>query len=192
MAHIDRLTTRYARALYSHAADRGQQEEVLRQLRLLSAALQKRPDLQVMLQHPEVADEAKVAELKQIIQDRESVASATEDFLKLVVENDRPEVLRAAPDAFLQLWDEARGVQRAYVRTAVSLSDDDKDSLKQALRRLAAKDVVLEIEVDGDLIGGFSVRMDDHFIDGTIRGRLDRILENARKRATAARSTREI
>lgn len=192
MAHINRLTTRYARALYSHAADRGEQQDVLRQLRLVSAALQQRPELEVMLQHPEVSDEAKTGELKQIIQDRESVATATDDFLTLVVEHNRPEVLVAAPDAFLQLWDQDRGVQRAYVRSAAPLSEDHKDRLKEALRRLVGKDVVVEVEIDEDLIGGFSVRMDDRFIDGTIRGRLDRILQNAQRRAAAARSRREI
>lgn len=190
--HIDRLTKRYARALYRHAAKQGDQEAVWADLQALADGLQQRPDLQVVLEHPDISAQAKVRKLREIIDTGGRISETTAKFLRLVVENRRPRVLPAAAAAFLQQWDADRGVRRALVRTARELTDENRAALKDALKRLTGSEVVLDIEVDEDLIGGFSVRIGDRVFDGTIKKRFDRITEAVARRVQKARQQREI
>jgi F-type H+-transporting ATPase subunit delta len=73
---------------------------------------------------------------------------------------------------FIELWDEERGIERAVVRTAVALSDEERANLATELARSSGKQVQLESEVDPSLIGGVVIRIGDRLIDGSTRTRL--------------------
>jgi F-type H+-transporting ATPase subunit delta len=61
----------------------------------------------------------------------------------------------------------------ALVTVAVPLTDDQRDRLTGALRRLYGHEVHLNIELDPTVLGGIRVRIGDEVIDGTIASRLD-------------------
>ncbi len=61
----------------------------------------------------------------------------------------------------------------ALVKTAVALSDEQRDRLSAALAAQYGHDVHLNIELDPTVLGGLSIQIGDEAIDGTIAGRLD-------------------
>lgn len=185
--HIDRLTKKYARALYRHAAKRDDQQRVLEDLRALSDALQAQPEFRAFLENPEIPADAKSEKLRELIATDGEILQTTNDFIRLVVKNGRPEVLPPAAESFLEEWDDDRGVKRAHVRTARPLSSEHQADLKEALERLVDSEVVLDIEQDADLIAGFSVRIGDQFFDGTLKERFERITEAVARRKQKAR-----
>lgn len=73
---------------------------------------------------------------------------------------------------FIELWDEHRGIERAVVRTAVPLSDAEREAIAAQLAQASGKQVQLESEVDPSLIGGAVIRIGDRLIDGSTRTRL--------------------
>ncbi|GAA4060245.1 F0F1 ATP synthase subunit delta [Nonomuraea soli] len=63
----------------------------------------------------------------------------------------------------------------AVVRSAVELTDAQKQRLAAWLRNSYGRDVHLNVEVDPRVIGGFSVRVGDEIIDTTIVGRIEEV-----------------
>ncbi|MFI0422176.1 F0F1 ATP synthase subunit delta [Spongiactinospora sp. 9N601] len=63
----------------------------------------------------------------------------------------------------------------AVVRSAVALSDGQKQRLAALLRDSYGRDVHLNVEVDPRVIGGFSVRVGDEVIDTTIAARIEEV-----------------
>ena len=64
----------------------------------------------------------------------------------------------------------ARSIAR--VRTSVPLTLDQESRLAASLSRIYGRDVVLQIEVDRELLGGLIVHIDDDVIDGSVASRL--------------------
>jgi F-type H+-transporting ATPase subunit delta len=73
---------------------------------------------------------------------------------------------------FGELWDEERGIERAIVRTAVPITDTERETIAAQLARSSGKQVQLEAEVDPSLIGGAVIRVGDRLVDGSTRTRL--------------------
>ncbi|MEO3791062.1 F0F1 ATP synthase subunit delta [Nonomuraea sp. B10E15] len=63
----------------------------------------------------------------------------------------------------------------AVVRTAVELTDAQRERLMAWLRTSYGRDVHLNVEVDKRVLGGFSVRIGDEIIDTTIVGRIEEV-----------------
>ncbi|MSQ41554.1 MAG: ATP synthase F1 subunit delta [Dehalococcoidia bacterium] len=76
-----------------------------------------------------------------------------------------------------ELWDAERGVERAEVRTAVPLDDEQRRRMAQRLSARSGRTVEIEAVVDPALLGGAVIRIGDRLIDGSTRGRLRELRE---------------
>ena len=67
--------------------------------------------------------------------------------------------------------------KRMQVRvvSARELEDDQADRLREALEKRFDKAVILESEIDDSLLGGAVIYAGGEVIDGSLRGRLDRM-----------------
>jgi F-type H+-transporting ATPase subunit delta len=79
---------------------------------------------------------------------------------------------------FQRIAAERRSRVVATVRSAVALTDAEKDRLADVLARQAGREVHLNVVIDPAVVGGVSVELGDEVIDGTVVGRL----EDARRR----------
>ena len=61
----------------------------------------------------------------------------------------------------------------AEVRTAVELTDDQRERLRKALGEATGREVELKVIVDESVVGGVVARVGDQVIDGSIRRRLE-------------------
>lgn len=61
----------------------------------------------------------------------------------------------------------------ANVRVAVPMTPEQTARMSRTLARLYGQQVVLQIEIDPEVIGGVAVRVGDEIIDGTVANRLD-------------------
>lgn len=68
------------------------------------------------------------------------------------------------------------GVQNAPLQveviTAVALSDEEKDKLKNSIKSFYDRDVVINERIDEDVLGGIKVKIGNDIIDGTVKDRL--------------------
>lgn len=76
----------------------------------------------------------------------------------------------------------------AWVRSAVPLTEEERERLKRRLREHFGQEFVLRVEVDPSLIGGLVVRAKDQVFDGSVAGRLDALGERLRTAVEEQRS----
>jgi F-type H+-transporting ATPase subunit delta len=96
-------------------------------------------------------------------------------FLAILSENGRLDYLPEIATRFEELKAEAENVADAEVVSASELDERQKERLAGALRKRLSRDVRLHCRVDPSLVGGAVVRSGDLLIDGSLKGRLERL-----------------
>ena len=87
----------------------------------------------------------------------------------------RVELLPAVVREFRRLHARQEGVVEASVTSAVALDEAAQAALQERLSALTGQSVAMHLDVDPSLLGGVSVRIGDRLIDGSVRGRLERL-----------------
>jgi len=95
------------------------------------------------------------------------------NFLRLLVENDRVNVLPEISQHFEALKAEVENTVDVIVTSAVPLDDSQRQEITEALKKRLGRDVRLQTEVDENLIGGAVISAGDVVIDGSLRARLE-------------------
>jgi F-type H+-transporting ATPase subunit delta len=94
------------------------------------------------------------------------------NFLKLLLEYDRVDVLPQIAERFDQLKADVENTVDVTVTSAVALNDAQKAEITAALKTRLGRDVTLTTATDETLIGGAVIRAGDVVIDGSLRARL--------------------
>jgi F-type H+-transporting ATPase subunit delta len=78
---------------------------------------------------------------------------------------------------FLRLYNRRAGIVEATATSAAPLAQDEVRTLRDRIATIAGagRQVDLQLEVDPSLLGGITVRLGDTLIDGSVRGRLERL-----------------
>lgn len=97
------------------------------------------------------------------------------NLVLLLVQRGRIEQLPRVAEEFRRLDDDRQGIVHAKVTSAGPLTDTEVRALTARLEQMTGGRVALETDVDESLLGGVVVRVGDRLIDGSVRGRLERL-----------------
>ncbi len=97
------------------------------------------------------------------------------NFIRMLIENRRLLLAGEIAAIYHELRDEAERTIEAEVVSALPLTSDQSARIATALERRLSKAVKLGTRVDPTLIGGVVIRAGDLVIDGSARGRLERL-----------------
>ena len=97
------------------------------------------------------------------------------NFVRTLADNRRLSLLPEISARFDELKGEAEGVVDVTVTSAAPLDESQRGKLATALERRLGRSVRLQCATDPALIGGAVLRAGDMVIDGSLRGRLERI-----------------
>jgi F-type H+-transporting ATPase subunit delta len=171
----------YAEALFEAARERDELEEVLSDLGEFTGALRESEELRLFFYGGQIPERQKRRALDGLT---EGMKTSTTNFLKVLVDNGREEILEEALVRYEELVKEHLGKIEVEVTTAVDLSDDQLDRLKERLGGvLEGREIILETNVDPGLIGGAVFRFGGRLMDGSIRGRLESLREGMLERS---------
>ncbi len=95
-----------------------------------------------------------------------------ENFLRVLAENKRIELLPEIRTQFEALKNEREGVVEAEVHSAFELTAAQVADLQQRLEKKTGRKVRTQLRIDKDLIGGVKVVLGDKVIDGSARAQL--------------------
>ena len=106
----------------------------------------------------------------------EGVASGpVQNLIQLLLRRGRIEELPRVAAEFRRLDDRRQGLTHASVVSAAALTDEELAALTSRLESTTGGRVALQTSVDPSLLGGLVVRVGDRLIDGSVRGRLERL-----------------
>lgn len=108
----------------------------------------------------------------------EKAGSAFANFLATLAANRRLTILADVADGFAALKREAEGVLKVKVRAAVPLEAGQADALKAALAKRFGRQIELTSTIDESVIGGAIIDAGETVIDGSVRGRLERLAQS--------------
>ncbi|MAK09114.1 MAG: hypothetical protein CML36_01310 [Rhodobacteraceae bacterium] len=94
------------------------------------------------------------------------------NFVRLVVENKRINIVSSVKILFEQLVREANDLIIAHVFTRFPLSDEQKQLIQRKLTTKFGKKCELKVLTDSSVIGGVIIKIGDSVIDLSIEGRL--------------------
>jgi F-type H+-transporting ATPase subunit delta len=93
----------------------------------------------------------------------------------LLVRRHRIEQLPRVVAEFIRLDDRRQGITHATATSASPLTDIEVRALTARLEQMTGGTIALKTDVDAALLGGLIVRVGDRLIDGSVRGRLERL-----------------
>ena len=163
------LARPYARAAFSLARDAGTLPAWSQAL-AFAARVAAEPQAAALLGNPKLTRADVVALLSP-----DGAQDAFRNLLGLLFDNRRLALLPEIAGLFDELRFEAERVVRAKVTSAAALADAELETIKAALRKRFGREVEVETAIDASLIGGALIDAGDVVIDGSIKGKLERL-----------------
>lgn len=172
----------YIQALFETAKAQNRFQETEKDLEKVAQFLKENQDLKKILLHPAIPKGKKIQIIDSLLSPQ--VNPLVRNFLRLVVDKRRGEVLELLEDVYKPVADHVGGIIRATVQTVIPLTGERIVRLKDTLERHSKKKVELTTELKPELLGGVVVRIGNKVIDGSISSRL----ENLRRRLVERRA----
>ncbi len=166
---VDAVTTRYAGALYGLARKQDAVDAVSRDVAAVAAEIGKAATRNLVF-NPRVEREAKRAQLAPALA---SAHVLTKNFVNLLLDKNREEVLRGLGDAWRRLALDERGAAEGRVESARPLEPAEIERIAAALSKTIGRTLVLENKIVPSLVGGARVFAQNRMIDWSVAGRLE-------------------
>lgn len=173
----------YAEALFRASLEREELDETLENLKEFVNALHESEELREFFYGPQIPETQKRRAIDSLT---EGMSTSIRNFLKVLLDNDRAEIVEEVVPPFEDRVREYQGKVEVEVTTAVELSEEELSEVKERLGTiLDGRTVELETHVDPNLVGGAIFRVGERRMDGSVRGQLQGLRNNMLERGVA-------
>lgn len=175
MASFVGIARPYAQAAFEFARD----AEVLqpwKEFLIAASHVMEDSTARALLKNPEMTAQKWLTLLEGMLQPW--LDEHRQNFLRLLSEHQRFAALPAVAELYNIYFAQYVKESTVLVITAVDLDAAYKEKLKTSLSKRLSRDVIIQQKIDPNLLGGAIIHIGDRVIDGSIRGKLSRLLEN--------------
>jgi F-type H+-transporting ATPase subunit delta len=165
----------YAHALLEVSRAEGHLAEIEDELFRFARTFEGSDELRAALTDPALPSERRVALVEDLLGGKALRTSSA--LASFIVAAGRAGELPAIIDRFVELAAAEQRRAVAEVRTAIELTPEQTERLREALNRATGKDVEVKVVVDPSVLGGIVARVGDLVIDGSVRHRLEQLRE---------------
>jgi F-type H+-transporting ATPase subunit delta len=167
-----KISVRYSRALFQSALEKKSLDKVYQDMIFISEIC-KVPEAKELLKSPIIIASKKTSIFHNLL--GEHVEKITLSLVDLIVKNGREGFLPDIARNFIHETMKYRGITKSVLTTAIKVDEMVKDQISQLISGVFKTKVELEEIIDTDIIGGFILRVDDNYIDASIRNKLSKI-----------------
>jgi F-type H+-transporting ATPase subunit delta len=167
--NVDPVSLRYAGALFNLAQRHGALTEVARDVERIGQALDA-PATRKTVLNPRGDTGRKRAALAAVLAGAHPL---TQNFVNLLFDKRREEVLRSLTAAFRRRELAERGAAEGVVESARPLSDPELGSIAATLGVRLSRELLLTNRIVPELVGGVRVIAANRMIDYSVQGRLE-------------------
>lgn len=162
-----RLAGRYAKSLIDLAIDKGQLEAVYADMLYLKAVCKSSREFLLLLRSPIIKGDQKNSIITAVTKGK--VSDLTAAFNHLLVKKGRESDLPEIVAAFIEQYQQLKGIHSVTLTTAAPISEELKQAIRQKVQSERALGTVeLETKTDERLIGGFVLEFDNNLVDASI------------------------
>jgi F-type H+-transporting ATPase subunit delta len=165
----------YANALLEVSRAEGHLADIQDELFRFARTFEGSDELRTALTDPALPRERRIAVVEDLLGGKALQTSAA--LATFIVAAGRAGELPAIVDRFVELAAAEQRRAVAEVRSAIELTPEQTDRLREALNRATGKDVEVKVVVDPSVLGGVVARVGDVVIDGSVRHRLEQLRE---------------
>ena len=169
------VITRYALALVKYCGETGHGNVVCSEAETLEQALRTVPELRRMVTAAD--DVVSPFDKKKLLQTAlgNHMSPELSRFLTLLNKNGRMDLVEDILRDFVTIYRRSIGIRKAHLVTATEPSERLLQRLKALVRQKTGDDVIIEVEVDPSIIGGFVFDIDEYLLDASVKRQLERI-----------------
>jgi F-type H+-transporting ATPase subunit delta len=169
------LVTGYAQALFAIAQAEGALDDVEDELFRFARSIDANDDLRDALSDIAIPTENKKALVVDLLDGR--VHPKTMMLIEVIIDAGHSREIARIIDDFARIAAESRQSSLAEVRSAVDLTEAQRDSLAKALSKATGRSIELKVVIDPAVIGGVISRIGDQVFDGSVATRLQEAKE---------------
>ena len=177
MSDFDTAARPYAKAVFELASEEASLQS-WQDLLQLASVVASDTDMQAVFESPSMLSQDQSELFLSVMSGVEEAPEQTAEFRNLVAllaENGRLAGFPAIATAFETLKQEAEGKIEVQVISAQELTTEQQDAMAKSLAQKLGKEVSMSSQVDESLIAGAIIHAGDMVIDGSARGRLEKL-----------------
>lgn len=167
----NKIPVRYARALFDLALEHDSLDKVYGNMLLILNVCSMK-ELRQVLDNPVIRPSKKGEILKAMFE--ADIEPLTVRFLDLVFNQRRENYLISMARDFIDMTRRHRGIRQVTLTTAVPAGEKVRKEITSLTTTATATKVEFVEHTDESIIGGFILRVDDTYIDASVRSRLNR------------------
>lgn len=178
MAEIATIARPYANAVFDIAKAEKHLDAWSRQLSFAAAAAAE-PTVKEVIDAPSVTNDEKAQKIAQVCGD--ALDQMGRRFVQVLARNKRLNLLPEISAQFEKLRAQEEKSLDVEVISAYELTEQEQTRLADVLHRRFEREIQLTSRVDATLMGGVIIRAGDTVIDGSVRGKLEKLAESLQR-----------
>lgn len=173
MIDTEKIASVYAEALLELAQEGAALQDVGEELRVVVDVLRKDDAVWSFFRSPLLSSEEKVKIIEKVF--KPSVTTTLYKFLGILAQKKRLNAIPEIYQSYIKLLDEKLGRRRVEVKTSMEVDSGLEKKIAAALKDYLKAEVVLDVNIDPDILGGMVIRSGDLMIDTSVRSGLERM-----------------
>ena len=177
MSDFETAARPYAKALFELASEDGQLEDWNERLQL-AGLIASDEQMISMFESPSMlaSEQAELfLSVYSAVPDAPAASDTFKNLISLLAENGRLASLPSIAVILESLKRESEGKVEVWVTSALELSEKQQQDIERSMAKKLGKEVSITTSIDASLIAGAIIQAGDMVIDGSARGRLDKL-----------------
>lgn len=166
------VADRYARAILLSCPEDKTIKQVKTELAIIKQTFNKFEDFRSFLLNPKIPKAVKLQILDSGLKNK--ISDISLNSLKLLISKNREKIIAEVLERFDELCNKYLGVEHVEIFTAVPITQEMENRLRDAVKRFTTRDnVEVILKVDPEIIGGVLVKLGGRVIDGSLKSRFE-------------------
>lgn len=176
MAHLDKISNRYAKAFYDYLHSPSQVRAVAGELKAFASFMESSEELRQVLTTGIHSEKSRRGVIEDLVE-KAGMHEHGKKILLLLSAQQRLTHVRAIAERLIQLVLEASEIVPLSVIAATELNDTEKKKIENRFESILGKQVEASYSVNPELLGGLKVTAGGRTFDGSLNGWLRGIEE---------------
>ena len=167
------VATRYAKAIYEFALEKGEEDVVYKGFGLLSKNCMRLPELHTVMEDPTVSNKSKSEVL--LTACGNSGNKTLRQIIDMILENGRVDYMENIALVYAEYYRKSKGIVIAHLKSVEPADEKIKKELVNVISRITNHRVEFHSQTDPDIIGGFVLEIENNRLDASVKDQLNRL-----------------